>query len=412
MTRPQSFRTTLTLFGVGKFCINTATRLVYAFLPALARGMGVPLDQFGTLVSVRWIAGATTPVVVAIAGREDRRQIGGVGLGLFVAGAFVTAATGAYVGALFGFVLMGVAAPVFNAATQASVADRVPYERRGRILGLLESTWSLAFLIGAPIAGWLIGVGGWTAPFWATGLGVALVLPMVLRGMVPGPVSVTDVPLSPSSGPAPDIAKVSGAPSRIRWDRSAVGFIVATVALVGSSELVFISYATWLEDAHGLGVEGLALVAVGIGLAELVAEGAVVGLTDRFGKRWAVALGLALSAFGYLTLATTPTLVVGVGGLILGIAGFEFALVSSIPLGTELQPQARIQFLSRFYVAQSVGRALTAVGGLALFRAWGISGVGVVAAAVAVAGAVVILTTVREHGGSGPVRPDGGKGQV
>ena len=85
-------------------------------------------------------------------------------------GALVTAATGVYAGAFVGFILLGLGKPAFDAAAQAYVADRTPYERRARYMSILELTWAGGLLVGAPLAGWLIGQYGWQAPFWFVGV--------------------------------------------------------------------------------------------------------------------------------------------------------------------------------------------------------------------------------------------------
>ncbi len=361
-----------------KLTTNTAARFVYAFLPAIARGLGVSLSAAGVLASVRWGMGVTTPFVIRAAGTEHRRRVALTGLGLFVFGALVTAATGVFVGAMVGFALMGVAKPVFDTAAQAFVSDRVPYARRARTVGLIESTWAVSFLVGAPAAGWAIERWGWTAPFWAVGLvGAALVVP-VARSFR----SNAEVPVAAGG---------------IRWDRSSIGFLTATVAVVGSVELVLITFAAWLETDFAFTVAGLAGVAFAIGCGELLAEGATVLFTDRLGKVRSVVAGLGLSVIAYLVMAGAASSQAAVASLVAGIAAFEFALVSSISLATELQRNARMAFLSRLVVAQATGRAVAAVAGVALYAAGGMAAVAVTAAATAAIAAVVILRSVRDH---------------
>ena len=45
------------------------------------------------------------------------------------------------------------------------IGDRIPYERRGRTIAITEFGWSLAFILGVPLVGFLIARGGWMAPF-------------------------------------------------------------------------------------------------------------------------------------------------------------------------------------------------------------------------------------------------------
>jgi predicted MFS family arabinose efflux permease len=110
MSKP--IRSSLAFLSSERLVMNTAFRFVYPFLPAIARGLGVPLEAAGYLVSARWVAGLATPVIQRVAGKgEARRRLIVTGCLLFIAGASVTALTGVYVGALVGFVLIGLAKP-------------------------------------------------------------------------------------------------------------------------------------------------------------------------------------------------------------------------------------------------------------------------------------------------------------
>jgi DHA1 family inner membrane transport protein len=111
-------RSSLGFLSAERFVMNTAYRFVYPFLPVIARGLGVPLEQAALLVSARHIAGLATPAVIRVVGYRPRRLIG-TGLVLFIAGSAVTAATNAYIGALIGFALIGIAKPVFDVSSQA-----------------------------------------------------------------------------------------------------------------------------------------------------------------------------------------------------------------------------------------------------------------------------------------------------
>ena len=62
--------------------------------------------------------------------------------------------------------LMTLSTLVFLPAMQAYIGDRVAYKRRGRAMGLTELSWSLAFIFGVPLVGWLLGrSGAWQSPF-------------------------------------------------------------------------------------------------------------------------------------------------------------------------------------------------------------------------------------------------------
>ncbi len=385
LPRSSSLPAAVGALAAARLVMNTAQRFVYPFLPAIARGLGVSLGQAGLMVSARWLAGLATPLVVATAGRaESRRRLAATGLGLFVVGAVVTAGTSVYVGALVGFILMGVAKPAFDIAAQSYVADRTPYERRARYLGVLELTWAGGLLVGAPAAGWLIAQLDWRAPFWAlAGAAVAIggVLWLVLD---------------------PDAAGADGPPGRLRLGRPAAALLAVTALFSLAAELVFVVFGAWLEDAYGLSLLALGGTATVVGLSELAGEGAVLAFTDRIGKRRSVAIGLAISVVGFASLALEPaSLVVGVALVSAALLGFEFTIVAAIPLATEMVPGARARYLAWFIVAMNLGRAVGAAGGPWLFDRFGVAGNALAAAAVdlmALIGLVALLGVSERRG--------------
>jgi predicted MFS family arabinose efflux permease len=370
-----------------RLVLNTAHRLAYPFLPAISRGLGVSLAQGGLLISARSVAGLATPLLVATAGRgERRRRTLAVGLALFVLGAAVTAAAGVYAGALAGFALLGLAKPVFDISGHAYIADRTPYRGRARYLALFETTWALALLVGAPVAGWLIARLGWQAPFWAVAA-----LALVALAALPWVVD-------------PDVGRDPGVPiSRLRFDRSAVLLLAAVFLLMFAAEVSFVVFGAWLEDRFDLSLVALGGAATAVALAELAGEGGSFALTDRLGPRRSASIGLAICIAAFAGLGpASGSLGWGLAVLVVAFFGFEFAIVSALPLATEVAPDARARFLALLVVALSASRAIAAAVGPALFS-WG--GFAANSTASATAGALALtalLLGVEERHGAGP----------
>jgi predicted MFS family arabinose efflux permease len=335
-----------------RLVINTGYRFVFPFLPAISRGLGVSLEQAGLLVSARSLTGVATPLVVSAIGRGERRvrlTVGGALL--FAAGAAVTASAGLYAGALAGFILMGLGKPAFDAAAQSYIADRTPYEKRARYLSIIEFTWAGGLLVGAPAAGVLIDRWGWQSPFWVTVILVgtgALLAPLLLD---------------------PDARGRAARPGRLRITRPAVAVLAMTLLFSLAAEITVIVYGAWLEDEFALSLAALGVASTVIALAELAGEGAVLAFADRVGKRRMVALGLAVSAVGYLTLgAVGGGLVPGLIALSIAFIAFEITIVATIPLATEVVPAARSRYLALLTVAISLGRAAGDALGPVLFE--------------------------------------------
>ena len=371
--RTRRFRIQLTYLTGLRLIINTAARFVSFFLPAIARGLNVPLERAGDLISIRWAAGLPTPLLMTALSRgRPRRTLITLGMGLFAAGSLVTAATSVYVGAVVGFVMIGVAKPLFDVAAQAYLSDRVPYERRGRILGIFELTWAGGLLVGAPLAGWMIRTSGWRSPFWLFGVLIAV------GALVVGRVLDSDT------------GDVHGSAGRLRLDRPSLALLVASALYATAAEQMFVVLGAWLEDSFGLSLVEAGGIAVFIGLAELSGEATMAGFADHIGKRRSVFAGMLFAATGFALFALVHgSLLFGVIATMVAYFGFELAIVSGIPYASEIHPHARARFLSWLIVGWALGRTIGSAMGPRIYLGPGIAAAALVAAALNVAAIVV-----------------------
>ena len=374
-------RSSLAYLSAERLVMNTAYRFVYPFLPVIARGLGVPLEQAALLISARHIAGLATPAVTRAVGHRPRKLIA-TGLLLFIVGSTVTVLTNAYIGALIGFALIGIAKPVFDVSSQAYISARVAYRERARYLSVFEFTWAGALLIGAPATGWLISRTSWSTPFVVFAVLTAISLLLLPRFVD------TDSPLD----------LVSGTPSPITSSGRAFLLVAGFFAL--ASEMIIVVFGAWMEDSFGLSLVALGGVAFVIGASELAGEGATFAFTDRLGKRRAVLIGLAISIVGFALLVPAQNAMgLGVAVLALALFGFEFTIVSSIPLASELMPASRARYLAWMVVSMSLARSVGAAVGPYLFDAFGLAGPAVAAVAADLLAAVVLISGVHEHAG-------------
>jgi predicted MFS family arabinose efflux permease len=345
------------LFVVTRLVINTAYRMVYPFLRAFAAGAGVPLEVALIPLSVRSLAGIFGPLLAPVADRFGRKAGMLLGLGFYICGVGLVAAWPAFPAFLLGLMLAHLGNQVFLPAMQAFLGDLIPYRRRGRVLALTELSWSLSFMLLVPPMGWLIAHLGWSAPFWVlAGLGMLVFFWLAWR--VPGD------PVVPAGRPPTlwhSLRRVLTAPAAL----VALSFgLLITVA----NEVVNAVFGVWMGDAFGLDIAALGLAATVIWLAELSGEGATAALVDRIGKKRAVGLGLALTSLASLALPWLgQSLEGGFAGLFLFYLGFEFTLVSFIPVMTEVMPQSRATLMAANLAALSLGRALGAPVGLWLY---------------------------------------------
>ncbi len=350
-------RASLAFFVAARTVSNTAYRLVYPFLPVFARALGVDLKTMSLALSVRSASGAVGPLIAPLTDRRGRRFGLSLGLGLFTAGALVAFVGPGLAAFAVALVLMTVGKYVIDPAVLAHLSDLVPYERRGRTLALTELSWSLAFFLGVPAAGFLVGRFGWRSPFLAlAGLGLAgLVVVRTVRRVGPAPGETSSAEALRSDAPAghrESYRAVLGSPA-------ALSGIAVILAVAMSNELVNFVFGVWLEDSFGLKLAALGAAAAAIGIAEFGGEGLVVATVDRLGKTNALLIGLAANtaAAAVLPLAGRTTLT-AIGGLALFYLTFEYTVVSMLPVMSEILPRVRATLLAFYAASFSLGRAL------------------------------------------------------
>jgi predicted MFS family arabinose efflux permease len=339
----------LVLFTLIRTVINTMYRMVYPFLPAFVRGIGVDLQAISLALGGRSVVGAVGPFLAAIADARGRKAGMLAGLGLFFLGVSLVVIWPTFWAFMGALVLTGLGKAVFDPAVYAYLGDRVPYKRRGTAIGLLEFGWSFSFIVGVPLMGMLISSQGWMAPFPLLAVLGLVSLVLVARFVQ------DDRPDTPAK------VTIWLNLTAVFRHRSAVAGLAVGLLSSAANEMINLVFGVWLEEILGLQIAALGAASLVIGLSELGGETLVSGLTDRLGKKRAIAVGLALNSLAALALPLLGQSVPGAfTGLFLFYITFEFTLVSIIPMMTEVLPEARATLVGANSAGLSMGRALGA----------------------------------------------------
>jgi MFS family permease len=170
--------------GAATLCrlvLNTARRFAYPFAPALSRGLGVHLTAVTSLIAINQATGITGIFFGPLADHFGYRLMMIAGLVMLVVGMLAGGFLPFYSVILLTFFLAGLAKTVFDPALQAYVGERVPFQKRGLVIGLLEFSWAGSTLVGIPGIALLIDRLGWRAPFFVLGgLGIFGILSLVI----------------------------------------------------------------------------------------------------------------------------------------------------------------------------------------------------------------------------------------
>jgi len=374
----------LVLFAAVRTVSFTAHRLVYPFLPVIARGLGVDLQTAALAVSARSLLGIFGPAIGSTGDRLGRRRAMVTAMLLLAVGFALVQPFPIYLVFALALAVGSVAKILFDSSMQAYLGDVVHYARRGLAIAVTEMGWSLASLIGLPIVGLIIAESGWAAAFpWiaALALGSALGLYWVL----------------PADGrELSSRVRLSDGLRVVFRHRIALAALTVGLLITTANEVVNIVFGAWLEQAFALQVVALGAASIVIGSAELLGEGFVAGVTDRLGKLRSVTLGILLNSAAAVALPVLGRTLPGAAvGLFLFYLTFEFTLVSAIPLMTELVPSARATVMASNISAHALGRALGALLGPALFTL-GIGVNGLAAAALNLIALALLVRYVRE----------------
>ncbi len=371
--------------------------------PQFTRLFGISDAQFGLLVSAYTLSAGTSGLLAATyVDRFDRRTLL---LGLYGLFALATLACGLAPG--YGFLMgariaAGVFGGVLSALAQTIVADVVPFERRGRAMGIVMSAFSFSTVAGVPLGLWLAGWAGWHATFIAIALlcavclaAASLTLPPLRGHLRAGPPTVW-------RGLASALAE------RNHWRAFAMS---ALMMFTGFTVIPFITI--YMQANVGLGDADIPLLYMVGGAVTLLTARWFGRMTDRHGKvptftRLALLVALPLMATTLLPPAPLwVALLVSTGFFVL-MSGRMIPGMAIITSAAE--PRLRGTFMALNAAVQSAAMGLASlVGGLIIVRDaagrvehyWVAGLIGVVASCAS----VVVARRLRLHGAQqGPDR--------
>jgi DHA1 family inner membrane transport protein len=342
--------------GIATLCrivFNTARRFVYPFAPVLSRGLGVPLPAVTSLIAVNQFTGILGPFFAPLGDRRGYRIMLLAGLGLLSVGMLAGGFLPFYGVVLVALFMAGLGRNIFDPAIQAYVGDRVPYKRRGLVIGIMEIAWAGSALLGVPLMGLLIAHMGWRAPFFVLG-GSGLIGLAILGILIPAKSGKRQT-LQGSVNPL-------SAWRQLAKNRAALGVLGFSFFISAANDNFFVIYGAWLENGFGLSVVALGMATMVIGVAELFGEGLTASFSDRLGLHRSVIIGLVLSVICYALLPLfSSTLTMALGFLFLVFLTVEFSIVTCLSLSTEILPAMRATMMSGYVAAAGMGRVAGAL---------------------------------------------------
>jgi len=372
-TLSPEVRRNLITVTTARLVANACYRFSGPFLAIIASGLDASLGEIGVALAVSELTGLASPAIGRMVDRASHRASMAVGLAGTAVGCTIAAVSTSTTWFALGVSFMVLTRQSFDIGLGAWIAAHVPYAQRGRIVGLTETSWALGLLVGVSLMGALTAVVGWRAGF---GLGIVAVVVLCV-------VVVARVNASPPS---------RGDGHRRGGVRGRGWLIVAAMfALMTSAQCLFVTFGPWFNERFGFDAARISALGFVLGAVELLASTTSARRTDHWGKERSVALGSLLIAPGaLLVVAGDATVALAIAGTALWLLGFEFAVVSMLPMATHLAPDSPGTGLGWVLGAGALGRAIAAVLATAAYERIGIGGPAAIGVSCAVACAILV----------------------
>jgi len=377
----DAVRDNLLPFTLTRIAANTCYRFAPPFIAIIAgeaQGFDVSITRVGLVISISELAGFLAPLLGTFVDRVSRRISTATGLfGSFI-GIMMMAAAPNLVVLCVGLTMLNLLKSCFDLGMAAWISDRVPYAQRGRVVGITETSWAVSLLLGVSVLGLITAAASWRIACVIGGVAIAVcALWLDRRIRLSGEVVVE--PNTPAVVTGPAITRAWLVP-------------LSMFGLMGGSQCLFVTFGAWLADDFNFGASGIAAVGFALGAGELLSSISSAKLTDRIGKERSVALGAALMMPSALVLAGfDSTLVVGLLALGVFIIGFEYAVVSMLPIATNLFAGAPGKGFGLVIGAGTFGRGVLTFIATLLYEQFGVSGAALAAIACAALSATAIL---------------------
>jgi len=335
--------------------------------PQLTELFGISAGEFGFLVSAyTFAAGLSGLLAATYIDRFGRKRMMLTLYPLFGVAALACSFAPTFAWLMLARVASGFFGGVLMALSQTIVAEVIPFERRGRAMGVVMTSFSVATVAGVPLSLFLASHFNWHAPFLAIALmvsvcalGAAKTLPSLKGHLV----------AHPSGDSAPNMLAnlrlVLVDPNHLR-------------AYAMSSSMVFAGFAVipyitlYLQGNAGFKPEQIPYVYLTGGICTLISARLIGHWSDRAGKAYAfrrLALLMPLPLLAMTLSADLPMLGVLLVSSVLFVVMSGRMIPGMALIGAAADPRRRGSFMTLNSAVQSLAMGVAAlVGGQILGR--------------------------------------------
>jgi len=243
--------------------------------PQFTRIFGISDASFGLLVSAYTLAaGASGLLAATYLDKFDRKKLLLVLYSLFGLATLACGLAPDYATLMVARVLAGIFGGVLSALAQTVVADVIPFDRRGRAMSIVMTSFSVSTVAGVPLGLYLAAHLSWHAPFF----GIA-----ALVGVLCGLALITLPPLTAHLR-QPDRPSAFGAIGQVLQDPNHLKAFAFSALLMFAGFTVIPFITIYLQTNVGWRADQVFYVYLCGGIATLFSARLIGVLTDRRGK--------------------------------------------------------------------------------------------------------------------------------
>lgn len=153
------------------FVLGTSEFVMVGLLTEVASDMRIAISAAGSLVSAFALSFAFgTPIFTALFSRFSKRPLILALIGVFIIGNMITAISGSYGLLLISRVITAVVTGVLIALAMAVASETLPPEKRGPVISIIFTGFTVASVLGVPLGTFIGQWGGWHMSYWFTTL--------------------------------------------------------------------------------------------------------------------------------------------------------------------------------------------------------------------------------------------------
>lgn len=330
----------------------------------LMRDLHISASRFGLVVSVyAFSAGIAGFLAAGFADRFDRKKMLMFFYAGFLVGTLLCGLAPTYHFLLFARMVTGLFGGVIGSISFAIIADLFPFSQRGRVMGVVQTSFAASQVLGLPLGLFLSDLWGWHAPFlmivsFSTVAGVLIAIYMK-------PIDAHLKLQRPEGGAFGHLVKTV---SNTRYLRA---FATTTLLVTGGFMLMPFGSAFTVNNL-GIPIEKLKVIYLFTGLCAVFAGPLAGKLSDSIGKFPLFGIGSVIAIvmiFIYTHLGVTPIVEVIIVNAVLFI-GITARMISASALMSAVPDAAhRGGFMAvNSSLQQIAGGVAAAVAGLIVVR--------------------------------------------